>query len=142
MWRRRREKHIVAPNEGYGSSYFPPSPLFPFFFPPFLFLISFAFFILFLFDFLLLHYSLFFSSFFLFLMISYCCLIVQWGPLQSSTTENVILACGSQIGHHLFGSIQKYLHSQVHFCIYMLYIESKEKKKLKKEENFRKKKRK
>jgi hypothetical protein len=112
---------------------------FSFFFFPFLFLISFPFFILFLFDFLLLHYSLFVS---LFLMISYCCLIVQWGPWQSSTTENVILACGSQIGHHLFGPIQKYLHSQVHFCIYMLYIESKEKKKLKKEENFRKKKRK
>jgi hypothetical protein len=81
-----------------------------------------------------------FFSFFLSLMISYCCLIVQWGPWQSSTTEPVILTCGSQIVHHLFGPILKYLHSQVHFCIHMLYIESKEKKKFKKEENFRKKK--
>jgi hypothetical protein len=76
---------------------------------------------------LLLHYSFFFSSFFL--MIFYCCFIVQWGPWQSYTTEPVILTCGSQIVHHLFGPIVKYLHSQVHFCIYMLYIESRETKK-------------
>ncbi len=137
------KKRKTAPNGGHGSSNFPPSPPFlSFFFPLFsssflsLSLDSFCL----IFCYWIIHCS--FLFFFFFWMISYCCLIVQWGPWQSSTTKNVILACGSQIGHHLFGPIQKYLHSQVHFCIYMLYIESKEKKKLKKEENFRKKRRK